>query len=803
MSDEIERLLVRVEANASQFEAQMKKINRSLYGVAAENRKTMDRMKRDAERAGQEIGQALGRGLRTGSLLAGTALVALSGYAIKLASDADEIRNAFDVAFRDASTSARAFSDTLSDKVGRDTIMVQEAMSRLQLVITGTGVEAKQSAELVKALTERAVDVGSLFNTSDAEAYQSFISGLTGETEPLKKFGVVINEVAVKQELMRLGFKGNTQQASEAAKTIARANLILQKTSVAQGDAAKTADGAANSAKRMQAEFAGAARELGEQLLPYAVKATVEVTKLVKAFSDMPAGVQLAGLAVLGFIAAGGPIAGLLANLGKVIKLAQAARGALIGVTGGSAAAGAAGAGGAGVGAAGALAAPAAVGVLGGAALYIGDQKKKQYDKVLANPKAASDEDLAAAVYYARTNFANQTADGGSAYKRQGSVAQKQYARFGGALGKLRAEQNRREFGAGGGGSVDTAPVAGFTLSPDLMEPVAGSGGGRGAGGRAAAAQAEREASLKREQEARRKLLDLEYEINLAQASGDTARLKALEAEKALGQDIEDLKAAGLSAADAEYVAIMRRLKLNEAEIAQAERLLSVKAATFDANPTLVDSGIGAAGEALIAQEDAMRDTFRRTFGDGVRAALQGDLQGFFLNLADRFTDRLIDNLSDQLFNLLNEFSKSQQGSGSGNWFSGALQAFSGFFQGGGNYAGGFATGGSFGAGQWATVGENGPEAIYGKPGGGVQVLSNGALRSMRSQMSRPMPQAGGVVMQSLNFDLKGAVVTSDLLRQMEEKSQSAGRAAYAKAVETSRKGMLAAQGRFNLLGTP
>lgn len=55
MTTEIDRLLVRVEANAQQFEAAMRKLNRTLYGTQAETRKTLDRMKRDFDRAAQYL----------------------------------------------------------------------------------------------------------------------------------------------------------------------------------------------------------------------------------------------------------------------------------------------------------------------------------------------------------------------------------------------------------------------------------------------------------------------------------------------------------------------------------------------------------------------------------------------------------------------------------------------------------------------------------------------------------------------------------------------------------------------------
>lgn len=800
MSDEIERLLVRVEANASQFEAQMKKLNRTLYGVAAENRKTLDRMKRDAERAGKELGTMLGNGIGQASLIAGTAFAAISAYSVKLASDAAEIRNAFDVAFKESAKSARAFADVLSEKVGRDSIEVQEAMSRLQLVITGTGVAAQQSTELVKALTARAIDVGSLFNVKDSEAFAAMVSGLTGETEPLKKFGVVLNETAVKAELLRLGFKGNAEQASEAAKSIARANLILEKTKVAQGDAAKTADGAANSAKRMKAEFNKAARELGETLLPHVTAAAQAVTGLVKTFNDMPSGVQIAGLAILGFIAAGGPIAGLLANLGKVIKLAQAARAAMIGVTGTSAVAGAAGVAGAGGGGAlsmGAVAGPpGVVAAAGVGAWMMGSAREEQYKRVLKNPKAASDADLELAIQFARSN--------GTPARGAGPAGDRQRAIWAPRLSKLLNEQFNRGLDGGGGGSsgVDTSPVGGFTLSEDLKNPTGGGGGGRGRGGGRGASGAT-EAELK----ARRETLELEHQIALARASGDSAKLKALEDEQVMQRDIEALKSAGYSTSEAETIALLRRIQLNEAQIRQAERLAELKAVDVGESPTLSE-GLGPESQRMAEDEAALRETFQRTFGDGVRAALRGDLDGFFMSLADRFSDRLINNLSDQLFTLLSQIGQQSSTSGNGNWFTAAIGAVGNMFSNNGStgtYAGGYATGGSFPSGKWATVGEQGAEAIYAKPGGGVQVLSNGALRSLRSNTSRPMAArpASVMVVQPFQPNLSGAVMTEQLLGQMKQMADASGVMAYRQAVDTTRRGAPGIQQRLNMLGTP
>ncbi|MDO1560426.1 tape measure protein [Brevundimonas sp. 2R-24] len=59
-----DRLLVRIEANARQFEQALKRVNRSLDQSTAQNRRMLAQMQRDTERASSRIWSSLGDGLR-------------------------------------------------------------------------------------------------------------------------------------------------------------------------------------------------------------------------------------------------------------------------------------------------------------------------------------------------------------------------------------------------------------------------------------------------------------------------------------------------------------------------------------------------------------------------------------------------------------------------------------------------------------------------------------------------------------------------------------------------------------------
>lgn len=60
MADEIERLLVRVEANAAQFEAQMKKVNKALYGSQYATQQALRKIKSDTAAAAPTLFRPIG-----------------------------------------------------------------------------------------------------------------------------------------------------------------------------------------------------------------------------------------------------------------------------------------------------------------------------------------------------------------------------------------------------------------------------------------------------------------------------------------------------------------------------------------------------------------------------------------------------------------------------------------------------------------------------------------------------------------------------------------------------------------------
>lgn len=210
-------------------------------------------------------------------ITAGAGLVALG-------SDAAEMQNKFDTAFgANAEGWANRF-DILADKVGRNKYELMDFGASIQSLLTPMGLSADTAGNLSTAFTGLAVDLSSFYNVAESDALNALRSALIGETEPMRQFGVVINEAAIKQEALKSGLIQQGQELTAAAKAQATFNLIMQQTAQAQGDAERTSGGFANQMRSLQASLSEAATAMGMELLPI-------VTPLLQGFNQFIQGI--------------------------------------------------------------------------------------------------------------------------------------------------------------------------------------------------------------------------------------------------------------------------------------------------------------------------------------------------------------------------------------------------------------------------------------------------------------------------------------------------------------------------------
>jgi hypothetical protein len=205
---------------------------------------------------------------------------------IKAASDLDESINAVSVAYGDAADAVLAIGDNSALAMGVSQTAFNEAAVRFSAFAERVVGDGGDVAGFVKEASQRATDFASVFNIDVAEALRVFQSGLAGEAEPLKRFGINLLQSEVNAYAMANGIGEVGRELTETEKVQARYGLLLQSTEKTAGDFANTSSGMANSQRILQASFANLTAEIGSSLTP--VVATLFQALEPIAFAVMP-----------------------------------------------------------------------------------------------------------------------------------------------------------------------------------------------------------------------------------------------------------------------------------------------------------------------------------------------------------------------------------------------------------------------------------------------------------------------------------------------------------------------------------
>ena len=274
MADLIPPMLIKLQADVSELKVGLAQAENALKGVdksVATASTGMTSFMNQMKKVGATMGVAF----------AGQQIVQFGKDVIMAASDMNESLGKVSVVFGQSSDEVVAWSKTSAGALGLSSQKALEAAGTYGNLFQAFGLGQGQAKDMSTNLVQLAADMASFNNTSIDDAILALRSGLSGETEPLKRFGVALNEVRLKEQAMSMGLiKTSTGPLPVAAKAQAAYALILHDTVLAQGDYARTADGAANTMRSLAAEFQNAKVALGNALLP-AFKALLSVLKLM------------------------------------------------------------------------------------------------------------------------------------------------------------------------------------------------------------------------------------------------------------------------------------------------------------------------------------------------------------------------------------------------------------------------------------------------------------------------------------------------------------------------------------------
>lgn len=313
------------KASVDSATASLNKMEQELSELkGAENFSEMSTKMADAGQKMQNMGQTL-TNIGTRMTTAITLPLAAAGAAsMKLASDTEEARNKVEVVFGSMAESVKQFADTALESYGLAEGSALTMASTFGAMASSMGLSEQASASMSTSLTALAADMASFYNVSTEVAQTSLQGIFTGETEALKKFGIVMTQTNL-EEFAKQNGKVYSEM-SEGEKVMTRYAFVLDATKDAQGDFARTSDGAANSFRVFQESLKELGAAFGEEILPIITPIIRAITAFIQKIAELPAPIRKV-IVVLGLlVAAIGPvlliIGAFMSSIGAIITQA-------------------------------------------------------------------------------------------------------------------------------------------------------------------------------------------------------------------------------------------------------------------------------------------------------------------------------------------------------------------------------------------------------------------------------------------------------------------------------------------------
>ena len=245
-------------------------------------------------------------------------ITAFGTYAVKMASDLNEVQNVVDTTFENSSETINKFAKNAAEQFGISELSAKQFTGTMGAMLKSMGLGNKDITDMSIALSGLAGDMASFYNLDPEEAFEKLRSGISGETEPLKQLGINMSVVNLEAFAMSKGITKSYDSMTQAEQATLRYQYIMETTADAQGDYSKTADSTANKTRTTMLQFQTLSAELGQQLLPIVNDVLGALQSVIKWFNNLDASGKRVVLILGGIALAIGPVTSAIGTLIKV-----------------------------------------------------------------------------------------------------------------------------------------------------------------------------------------------------------------------------------------------------------------------------------------------------------------------------------------------------------------------------------------------------------------------------------------------------------------------------------------------------
>lgn len=282
------KVTIEFEARIGKLEKELETIQQKLGGVTKKQKQAESSVKKSNDfmtNSFKKLGAAIA------ATFAAEKIISFTKQAINAASDLNETISKTEQIFEDSAGMILQWSQTSATALGISRTEALDAAATFATFGKSAGLAGSDLANFSTDLAELSSDFASFFNTSPEDAIVAIGAALRGESEPIRRYGVLLNDATLKQRALQMGIISTTSEAlTPQVKVLAAQAEIFAQAGDAQGDFARTSEGMANQSRIATAQFKDLTAELGENLLPIATETLGFINKALTGMNVLLAG---------------------------------------------------------------------------------------------------------------------------------------------------------------------------------------------------------------------------------------------------------------------------------------------------------------------------------------------------------------------------------------------------------------------------------------------------------------------------------------------------------------------------------
>ena len=255
MAMTVDELQVLITAQTSKFNSEIAKVQSQISGLDKNVKNTSSNLTKS-------FGSLAAKVVSVGAIIKATA------SSINAAMNFIEDENLFQVSMGKWADATRDWSNEVQNSVGVSAAWLRKYSGVMTNMTASMGLAQDQAVKLGKGIALLSNDIASFYNISAESAFEKIQSAMAGMPRPLQELGIMVRDSEVKQVAYANGIARTGDELNTTQKAMATYLAILQRTSNAQGDLARTINSPANQFRMLKTSVKDLAVAIGTMFQP-------------------------------------------------------------------------------------------------------------------------------------------------------------------------------------------------------------------------------------------------------------------------------------------------------------------------------------------------------------------------------------------------------------------------------------------------------------------------------------------------------------------------------------------------------